>query len=296
LDLATVCTNQPTMNRGIHPSRSNNNPNREKHYRITVTTTDAPPSPPPDVDRKRRGHPLTTASLQPPCAYSGDRTSQFFNAHRNSRPSHPWEQFRFPSATLPNATLHPPTTALAPSTRHRRVMTQDRATASSSSRTAETKTKKKHPLAVAPARHCLRGHNASIKIPAVISIPTERIEPLGPRHLRIFKVSLPFCAADTFHRVIDACEDHAWHRLDQWETNLYSLTKQDIAVADLPGGRELVQGVQDYVVGTIRRLYRQPTVHMDRNQPHVLKYDGDTSHRSVPLHHDQCHGTFYVLG
>lgn len=275
-------------------SDSTRNGEEQYHYRITVTTTDATPSHQQlfsgsDKDPKSRDNYLTTLPFLP------SNAPFFENAYRSSRPSNPWEQFRFPSLTHQNVLELPMSFGPTP-TYHRRMASmaaQMHAASTSNTRTAKTALKKNHPWAAASTRPRSEGQNVFAKLPAVISVPMGQIEALGPPHLQIFKVSLPFHAANTFQRVIDACEDHAWHRLDQWETNLYSLTKQDIAVADVPGGLELVKDIQDYVVSSIRCLYHQPIVHMDRNQPHVLKYDGGTNHRSVPLHHDQCHGTSF---
>jgi hypothetical protein len=160
-----------------------------------------------------------------------------------------------------------------------------------------------------------------------------QIQALGPPHLQIYRAALPFDVTHMFARLVQACEAHASRRcrtamhtarslymddtpyantngplsLNGWETNLYSLTKQDMAVADVPGGLELVAGIQDYVKATIRHVYRHHgPLYLDRNQPHVLKYDlaaggggggggGGGAHgaSAVPLHHDRCHGTFF---
>jgi hypothetical protein len=151
------------------------------------------------------------------------------------------------------------------------------------------------------------------------SIPNRhglQIQALGPPHLQIYRAVLPFDAAPIFARLVAACEAHASRRrcrrtralarsrhdplavsdCSGWETNLYSLTKQDMAVADVPGGLELVAGIQDHVQAMIRHVYRhQGALYLDRNQPHVLKYDSSSSGdgpSAVPLHHDRCHGTF----
>ncbi len=130
-----------------------------------------------------------------------------------------------------------------------------------------------------------------------------RVKALGPKHLQIFKVTLPFDATSIFQKIIDAFnmydarreQDHG--KYPQSVTSLYSLTKHDVAVADLPGNiLHLVQEMQAYIVTLIHNLYYIPfsqRIHMDRHQPHVLKYDASNqqSFRSVPLHHDFCHGT-----
>jgi hypothetical protein len=159
--------------------------------------------------------------------------------------------------------------------------------------------------------YCMCGYSHCMYVPCntpatierVIPMPYGRIEPLGPPHLQIYRASLPFDAGETFEQLIAACESYAQQQqqgpygdaISGWETHMYSLTKQDIAVADVPGGLSMVAAIQDFVQDTIRRIYGQPILYLDRNQPHVLKYDGQSSHRSVPLHHDRCHGMYSVL-
>lgn len=129
------------------------------------------------------------------------------------------------------------------------------------------------------------------------------IEVLGPKHLQIFKVTLPFDATSVFQKIISAynvydAQRNASRQGDNIyrEPSLYSLTKHDAAVIDLPGNiLDLVQEIQNYIVTVIQNLYHIPfsqRLHVDRHQPHVLKYDTSTerSFRSVPLHHDCCHG------
>ena len=134
------------------------------------------------------------------------------------------------------------------------------------------------------------------------SFNRQRVEMLGPKHLQIFKVTLPFDAAIIFKKIINAYDAH-WDVLHSCnnlhhEAPLYSLTKHDVAVVDLPGNLlDLVQEIQTYIVTAIQNLYYIPfsqAIHMDPHQPHVLKYDAsnDKSFRSVPLHHDFCHSKY----
>ena len=135
------------------------------------------------------------------------------------------------------------------------------------------------------------------------AISRGRIKALGPKYLQIYKVTLPFDATTVFQRIIKAYSiyDAQMNFPYQGENtnhrpSLYSLTKHDVAVADLPGNMlDLVQEIQTYIVTVIQNLYHIPfsqRIHADRHQPHVLKYDAsnERSFRSVPLHHDCCHG------
>jgi hypothetical protein len=133
----------------------------------------------------------------------------------------------------------------------------------------------------------------------------QRVEVLGPKHLQIFKVTLPFDATIVFQKIINAYEAqrdvHHSCNNPRPEPSLYSLTKHDIAVADLPGNMlDIVQDMQTYIVTAIQNLYYIPfsqRIHMDPHQPHVLKYDAsnEQSFRSVPLHHDCCHSKYQII-
>ena len=107
---------------------------------------------------------------------------------------------------------------------------------------------------------------------------------LSPPHLQVFQSRLPTHLLSKCDVLIEHCEQHAAKRIGGWQTNLFSLTKQDIAVKDLPSDWQCPE-LGDYVVHTIETLYQRRIV-MDRNQPHVLKYDAN--HTFVPLHYDSC--------
>jgi hypothetical protein len=120
---------------------------------------------------------------------------------------------------------------------------------------------------------------------------------LGPPKYKVFKTSVPDTLLPLISPLISRAEEHAAAR-GGWFTNLYSLTKQDLPVAEIPGGISLVQPLTDFVVLTIQQLYRTPRgqvpiIRMDTNQPHVLKYDGN--HKGVPLHHDRCDVTAQLM-
>lgn len=275
-------------------------------YRITVTTSDAAVAQPRCTTTARHQH----ESIDDDDGGSdNDDASQWsvrecrlplrnvpMERYRSrSKPSHPWEDFRFPRS-LPAAPRAPNilTTTAGPSS-HRLFWSppDPPANAVAAVTASSVPKKKKRPWEdAAPKMPRFAGGNTTTAdtIPAIPLLSQGRIQPLGPPHLRVFKVSLPFDAAGIFRRLILACEDQAQRQSDQWETKTYSLTKQDMAVADVRGGLELVQEIQSYVQSTIRHLYSQPVLHMDRNQPHVLKYDGSSDHRSVPMHFDCCHG------
>ena len=73
-------------------------------------------------------------------------------------------------------------------------------------------------------------------------------------------------------------------------TYLYSLTKQDIPLRDVPGMYEAARPIVHYIRHQIEAAYQIKTIRIDRNQPHVLKYSAEegSAHTGVELHHDKC--------
>jgi hypothetical protein len=151
------------------------------------------------------------------------------------------------------------------------------------------------------------GQNPSI--PRTIQIPRDSteglVESLGPYPFGIFKVKLPehLRSPQVFQDVISASEAYAAKLSDQGKSSkLYSLTQQDLAIADIPNAPVLVQNIQDYVLATVQNLY-QPmsrfggavSLTMDRYQPHILKYDFSSGNCSTPLHHDRCDVTVNMM-
>jgi len=169
-----------------------------------------------------------------------------------------------------------------------------------------------------PARK-FGGSESKNHVPPVISVPLQQqqhchVQSLGPPHLQIFRVSLPIHLRAKLPPIVSACEQYAASTRNGWETNLYSLTKQDIPLSDVPNGMRLVAEVQECILSTVQRLYHPAGgLHMDRNQPHVLKYNCNSvgnaataattdplqqqqqGHRSVPLHTDRCHVTINLM-
>ena len=143
----------------------------------------------------------------------------------------------------------------------------------------------------------------------------------------VYRTRLPSLLHPLLPVIIGKSEQHVrLTRKGDWTTNLYSLTKQDLPVSDLPGGLALTQALTDYVVHSIQALYREPfaasrgaadgtaaraepvrglastrggtatrrpDVHMDKNQPHVLKYC--QGHSGVTLHYDKCDVTACLM-
>lgn len=115
-------------------------------------------------------------------------------------------------------------------------------------------------------------------------------------------------------------------RLYFYRTYLYSLTKQDVALIDVPGMLyEASRPIMHYIKHTIEMYAVKKTVRFDRNQPHVLKYSADdkskhtgvevsssssssssecylvkcsavlSSNICIQLHHDKCDVTANIM-
>lgn len=126
------------------------------------------------------------------------------------------------------------------------------------------------------------------RIPA--SVPYN-VQTLGPPHLRTFKSQLPLHLTRNLEYIIDSCNRYAASH-HGWTTNLFSVTKQDIALADVAECARLSHEITIFVTNVVRVLFGAQ-VYMDRQQPHVLRYDA--SHPTTPLHHDQCHLTINLM-
>ena len=122
----------------------------------------------------------------------------------------------------------------------------------------------------------------------VLASSDHYIQTVGHPSLGIYKGRLPANLISSLQTLIDRSESAAALLDGQWKTNLYSLTKQDVPVRQIPGSKDIVGPIQDYILDLTKRLYRSPTVRMDKNQPHVLKYSAAENHTGVQLHHDRC--------
>ena len=86
--------------------------------------------------------------------------------------------------------------------------------------------------------------------------------------------------------IVLACEGYAATQANGWLTDLYSLTKQDVALREIPHAFDIAKPIVAYIKRRMRELWGVERVVMDKNQPHILKYDD--GHTGVELHHDKC--------
>lgn len=118
-------------------------------------------------------------------------------------------------------------------------------------------------------------------------------EVIGHPALRIYKLSLPREYMKLLDQIVEGCEAFAQSRGTGWRTDLYSLTKQDIALMDAPRVMKLAMPIMHYLSHCICEIYHANGIKVDRNQPHVLKYN--EAHTGVELHHDRCDVTANLM-
>jgi len=129
------------------------------------------------------------------------------------------------------------------------------------------------------------------------SVKTQSYSIVGHPSLRIYKFRLPNHLLHLLNVIVEACQEHALTLRKGWTTYLYSLTKQDIAIRDIPGLYDVARPIVSYVRRTIQNVYKAQAIKIDRNQPHVLKYSAEdgSNHTGVELHHDKCDLTANIM-
>ena len=114
------------------------------------------------------------------------------------------------------------------------------------------------------------------------SPPPLAFENVGHPFLRAYKIRLPWYLIDgplvALDTLVEAAEAHVNGLPNGWETDLYSLTKCDIACKDIPGISSQVGEISRYISSTIQLLYGCRKISLDKNQPHLLKYSAEAGH------------------
>ena len=111
-----------------------------------------------------------------------------------------------------------------------------------------------------------------------------RYECIGDPALKIFRLALPRELVGRLDGIIALSERFAQGLAGGWKTELYSLTKQDLALRDIPGMTSLIRPIFDYIIEAIQVLYGCRRVIVDKNQPHILKYSLDSQHTGGESH------------
>ena len=76
---------------------------------------------------------------------------------------------------------------------------------------------------------------------------------IGHPSLKIYKFRLPPHLLHLLDEIVDGCSEHADSLSTGWRTFLYSLTKQDIALRDIPGMYETSRPIIHHIKRTIER-------------------------------------------
>ena len=109
---------------------------------------------------------------------------------------------------------------------------------------------------------------------------------VGHPSLRIHRLHLPRTMLHLLYSIVLGCEAYAATQPHGWHTELYSLTKQDMALREIPHLFEVSKPIIAYITKCMSKLWGVERLTMDKNQPHVLKYG--YGHTGVELHHDTC--------
>jgi hypothetical protein len=111
---------------------------------------------------------------------------------------------------------------------------------------------------------------------------------IGDPKLQIYRIRLPTHFIAVLDGIVLGSDAFAATLPKGWMTELYSLTKQDIALRKIPHLYDAAKPITSYMKRCIMALFGVKSVKMDRNQPHVLKYSKEDGHTGVELHHDKC--------
>jgi len=76
---------------------------------------------------------------------------------------------------------------------------------------------------------------------------------IGHPSLKIYKFCLPPHLLHLLDEIVDGCSEHADSLSTGWRTFLYSLTKQDIALRDIPGMYETTRPIIHHIKRTIEK-------------------------------------------
>ena len=129
-------------------------------------------------------------------------------------------------------------------------------------------------------------------------LPLYGHEMVGHPSLKIHRLKLPSHLLPLLDTIVSGCEMYASTLPTGWQTDLYSLTKQDIALREIPYIYNAAKPVISYIQKAACLVYGITGIKMDRNQPHVLKYNHcrkGRGHTGVELHHDKCDTTVNLM-
>ncbi len=139
------------------------------------------------------------------------------------------------------------------------------------------------PFATPQASYPVQARHQSSRVPRSIKPSTMTLyhQVVGDPALKIFRVRLPPHLLHLLDGIVLGCEAHASTLRNSWLTELYSLTKQDLALRRIPHLFDTAKPITSYIKRSMMALLGAQSIKMDKNQPHVLKYSAEEGHVGV---------------
>ncbi|KAL3935319.1 MAG: hypothetical protein SGARI_003026, partial [Bacillariaceae sp.] len=121
--------------------------------------------------------------------------------------------------------------------------------------------------------------SSSYVVPSFRSPFGLKYERVGLPHFNVFRVRLPkYLVHENVDRIVELAEAHGKTLSTGWKTELYSLTKCDMACRDIPGVKTYLRPIFQHICHAIQVLYGSQRLIVDKNQPHILKYSAAAGH------------------
>ena len=104
--------------------------------------------------------------------------------------------------------------------------------------------------------------HASTTRSTLLSVSSSLYESIGDPSLEVYKARLPPNLMHLLDTIVIQSEQYAATQKEGWRTDLYSLTRQDLALCDIPGMSQYIQPIVHTIHSAIIHLYG------DRNNGH----------------------------
>lgn len=142
--------------------------------------------------------------------------------------------------------------------------------------------------------------NSHSQYPPILPSPSN----VGAPQLGVYRMKLPPNLLILLEPILSLCHQS----IHSWKTDLYSLTRQDVPLRNVPRAYELAKPIISYMKQWLFHFYmkdiihpyndtkkRHNVIHFDKNQPHILKYSVQDGHTGVRLHHDRSDFTVSLM-